>query len=105
MLLIRPDSKQIRNNVFKRIMGGVQESKPVHRIAKQVVDELSTDLVLVDDPIERRLLIHDIYHRIENVHKVRRFNYGYASSAMNQNVSLAINEILYRFKTKYSRYF
>ena len=105
MILAQPDSKQIRNDVFKRIIGGAQHSESVHRVATKIVDELSAELVLLEDPSERKAVIHDTYSKIQNIHKIRRFNYGYASQERNQFVGLAINEILYRFKAKYARYF
>lgn len=105
MLLALHDSKQIRNDVFKRILGGAQHSESVHHVASRIVDELSADLILLEDPYERKQVIHDTYKRIQNIHKIRRFNYGYASQERNQFVGLAINEILYRFKSKYARYF
>lgn len=105
MLLVQPNSKQIRNDVFKRILGGAQQSDSVQNVANRIVDELSTNLILVDDPDERRRVVLDTYRKIQNVHKVRQFNYRYASAERNQFVIRTINEILYRFKARYARYF
>ncbi len=105
MILAQPDPRQVRNDVFKRIIGGVQNSGSIQKIAQQIIDELSEDLILVDDPRERRRLIRDTYHRIENTHKIRKFHYVYASPERNKSVSQVINEVLFRYRTKYARYF
>lgn len=105
MILAQPDPRQVRNDVFKRIIDGIQRSRTVQGVAQQIIDELAQDLVLIDDPLERTRLIRDTYHRIENTHKIRRFNYVYVSPEKNRSVSQVINEVLFRYKTKYATYF
>lgn len=104
MYLTQPDSNRVRNDVFKRILGGIKESKPIPRIANQILEDLSCELILIDDPIVRRQTIRDIYQRIQGVDKVRRFNYNYVSGDKNRIAMQAIDEVLYRFRTKYRNY-
>lgn len=105
MLAIRPDLSKVRNDVFKRIIGGVQSSKPIDLLANQIVEELSNSMMLIDNPSERSAYIREIYNRLEGVQKVRRYHYVYESLERNKNVARVVNEVLFRFRSKFSRYF
>lgn len=105
MLTVQPNLNKLRNDVFKKIIGGLHTAKPLDKLANQIVDDLSTSMILIDNPTDRGRFIHDVYGRLEGVHKLRRFNLGYESPENNKNVARVVNEVLFRFKTRYSRYF
>ncbi|TNE28854.1 MAG: hypothetical protein EP346_07630 [Bacteroidetes bacterium] len=105
MLTVQPNLNKLRNDVFKTIIGGLHSSKPLDKLANQIVDELSSSMILIDNPTDRSRFIRDVYGRLEGVHKLRRFNLEYESPENNKNVAHVVNEVLYRFRTRYSRYF
>lgn len=105
MLAVQPDLNKLRNDVFKTIIGGLHAAKPLDSLANQIVDELSTSMILIDNPQDRSKIIRDVYQRLEGVHKLRKFNLFYESAENNKSMTLVVNEVLYRFKTRYSRYF
>lgn len=104
-LLQKPDLSQLRNLVFKKVIRGLQSSVSVDQIATQILSELSTSMVLIDHPQQRQEFVREIYNLIQGAHKIRQFNYQHESPERNQNVAKALNEILYRFRIRYSRYF
>lgn len=105
MLATRPDLSNVRNDIFKMIIGGVQSAKPVDSLAHQIVERISYSMLLIEDPRERTSYIRSIYSKIEGVDKMRRYNYVYQNHEKNQNVARVVKEVLFRFKVKYSRYF
>lgn len=105
MLTITPDLFKIRNDVFKQIIIGLHATQPVATIANNIVDGLSNSMVLIDEPTERRKTVKEMYKHLEEVETLRQFNFNYQSPEINKTVTLVANEVLFKFRLKYAKYF
>lgn len=95
---------RIRTEVINRIQNSIRNKKTRGNISNEVLQDLTTRLVLVNDKKERKTIINQWYKDLLSADTIRKHHLQYQNPNLTRELSVALNSLTVNFEKRFHNY-
>lgn len=101
---MQPPSVRIRAEVLNRLQNSISLKESKDLVSDNVLDDLSTRLIRVDNYTERKRIINGWYGDLLSADRIRKHHLSYNKPLMNKELNVFLSNLTLNFKKRFQNY-
>lgn len=97
-------SIRIRAEVLNRLQNSITRKESKDRVSNDVLHDLSTRLILVDNYTERKRIINGWYGDLLSADRIRKHHLSYKKPLVNKQLNVFLSNLTLSFKKRFHNY-
>ena len=102
---MNPSQPRIRSEILVRLKNGIRKNQSKENISLDLVEELASRLVHIDNPTERKGIIKSWYGDIKSADTLRKHHLNYYHPSLNRELHSVLNDVTIKFRKRFYNYF
>jgi hypothetical protein len=102
--LMQSPSVKIRAEVLNRLQNSISRKESKDLVSNDVLHDLSTRLILVDNYTERKRIIKSWYGDLLSADRIRKHHLSYNKPIMNKQLNVFLSSLTSSFKKRFHGY-
>ncbi len=95
---------KIRTEVINKLQNSIRQHDSKEKISNEVLQDLSSRLVLINDKKIRKTVINQWYSDILSADTIRKHHLQYQNPNLTRELSVALNSLTVNFKKRFHSY-
>ncbi len=103
--LSHADISGFGRQIVGTLKAGIRKNERFENLSAEILNHISCQLLLVDDPTKRKVTLSNYYLELEKAQKIRQYHLVYETPSNNKQLSAALMHLKGQFKLRFSKYF